>query len=56
MTLLLNGMLSNMLIAAGLFAVVMLLRRWIKNPAVLHLLLVLILIFRPRGLMGNRES
>lgn len=44
MTLLLNGMLSNMLIAAGLFAVVMLLRRWIKNPAVLHLLLVLILV------------
>ncbi|WP_417380742.1 M56 family metallopeptidase [Gimesia sp.] len=40
----LNGMLSNVLIAAGLFAVVMLLRRWIKNPAVIHLLLVLILV------------
>ncbi|QEG17934.1 M56 family metallopeptidase [Gimesia maris] len=44
MPLLLNGMLSNILIAGGLFAVVMLLRRWIKNPAVIHLLLVLILV------------
>lgn len=40
----LNGMLSNVLLAAILFAVVMLIRRWIRNPAVLHLLLVLILV------------
>ncbi|WP_417387045.1 M56 family metallopeptidase [Gimesia sp.] len=40
----LNGMLSNVLFAAILFAVVMLIRRWIRNPAVLHLLLVLILV------------
>ncbi|HAW27715.1 MAG TPA: peptidase M56, partial [Planctomycetaceae bacterium] len=40
----LNGMLSNVLFAAILFSVVMLIRRWIRNPAVLHLLLVLILV------------
>lgn len=41
---LLNLMLSNALVAAVLFAILMLLRRWIKNPAVLHLFLLLILV------------
>tara|TARA_R110002111_G_scaffold2705_3_gene17912 strand:+ start:38455 stop:41472 length:3018 start_codon:yes stop_codon:yes gene_type:complete len=40
----LNLMLSNALVAAVLFAVLMLLRRSIKNPAVLHLCLLLILV------------
>ncbi|WP_339730508.1 M56 family metallopeptidase [uncultured Gimesia sp.] len=41
---LLNLMLSNALVAAVLFAILMLLRRWIKNPAVMHLFLLLILV------------
>ncbi|QDT43696.1 Methicillin resistance mecR1 protein [Gimesia alba] len=44
MNTLLNLMLSNALVAAILFAILMLLRRWIKNPAMLHLCLLLILV------------
>ncbi len=40
----LNLVISNVVIVACLFALLMLLRRWIKNPAVLHLCLLLILV------------
>ena len=44
MNTLLNLMLSNALVAAVLFSILMLMKRWIKNPAVLHLCLLLILV------------
>ncbi|QDT28422.1 Regulatory protein BlaR1 [Gimesia panareensis] len=44
MDLLWKLLLSNAVIAGCLFALVLLVRRWVKNPAVLHLLLLLVLI------------
>ncbi|QDV19168.1 Methicillin resistance mecR1 protein [Gimesia panareensis] len=44
MDLLWKLLLSNAAIAGCLFVMVLLVRRWVKNPAVLHLLLLLVLI------------
>ncbi|HBL43405.1 MAG TPA: peptidase M56, partial [Planctomycetaceae bacterium] len=44
MDLLWKLLISNAMIAGCLFVMVLLVRRWMKNPAVLHLLLLLVLI------------
>ncbi|KAA0141535.1 peptidase M56 [Gimesia chilikensis] len=44
MDLLWKLLISNAAIAGGLFILVVLIRRWIKNPALLHMLLLLVLI------------
>jgi beta-lactamase regulating signal transducer with metallopeptidase domain len=44
MDLLWKLLISNAMIAGCLFALVLLIRRWVKNPAVLHLLLLLVLV------------
>lgn len=44
MDLLWKLLLSNAMIAGCLFVIVLLVRRWVNNPAVLHLLLLLVLI------------
>ena len=44
MDLLWKLLISNAVIAGGLFILVLLIRRWIKNPALLHMLLLLVLI------------
>ena len=44
MDLLWKLLISNAAIAGGLFVIVLLFRRWIKNPALLHMLLLLVLI------------
>lgn len=44
MNTLLSTAAGNALIVAGLFVVLMLLRRWIRNPAVFHLLCLLVLL------------
>ncbi|EDL59741.1 M56 family metallopeptidase [Gimesia maris] len=44
MDLLWKLLISNAMIAGCLFVMVLLVRRWVKNPAVLHLLLLLVLI------------
>ena len=44
MDLLWKLLISNAAIAGGLFVIVLLIRRWIKNPALQHMLLLLVLI------------
>ncbi|MEQ9067115.1 MAG: hypothetical protein RLO18_10345, partial [Gimesia chilikensis] len=44
MDLLWKLLISNAAIAGGLFVIVLLIRRWIINPALLHMLLLLVLI------------
>ncbi|QDT86003.1 M56 family metallopeptidase [Gimesia chilikensis] len=44
MDLLWKLLISNAAITGGLFVIVLLIRRWIKNPALLHMLLLLVLI------------
>ncbi|MBN69611.1 MAG: peptidase M56 [Gimesia sp.] len=44
MDLLWKLLISNAAIAGGLFVIVLLIRRWIKNPVLLHMLLLLVLI------------
>lgn len=44
MDLLWKLLISNAMIAGCLFALVLLVRRWVKNPAMMHLLLLLVLI------------